>query len=174
MNGEFVIATGRLASGRTEFLLKAGKEFFQEFGNTDILSADITVDAVAEKNGRRIGLDLTISGTVTVPCDRCLEDLELEVSSAPRFLVKTAEEEAAGDGAEEDREVLLADGSGSLDLSQAVYDYVILSLPMVRTHGEGGCSDAAIRYLAGEGSDEEASESVQSPFAALKGLFEGK
>jgi uncharacterized metal-binding protein YceD (DUF177 family) len=60
-----------------------------------------------------------------------------------------------------------------LDLSQAIYDYVCLSLPMQRLHADGECNPDTVRFLGQERSDEEAGE-TNSPFAALKGLFDGK
>jgi uncharacterized metal-binding protein YceD (DUF177 family) len=59
------------------------------------------------------------------------------------------------------------------DLSQAVYDYVCLSLPIQRVHPEGECNPDTVRFLSQvERPDEEAAAS--SPFAALKGLFDSK
>ena len=69
-----------------------------------------------------------ISGSVTVACDRCLEDLELPV-------VTSFEESYVPDGAE-------------LDLSQDVYDYVCISLPLKRVHPDQGCNQETVGYLS--------------------------
>ena len=162
------------AAGEREFRYHADTEFFQQFDNTEILDADVDVTAWVSKSGRRIDVDLSLNGRVTVPCDRCLEDVDLPVEISPRFSVRYGEavpaSEEAGEG---EREVLLLDTSqADLDLSQVIYDYVCISLPIQRVHADGECNPDTVRFLCQEGMDEEAAEN--SPFSALKGLFDRK
>ena len=140
------------------------------------------MDALVEKSGRFIGLDLDIEGSVTVTCDRCLGDLVLPVSVHPRFSVKFGQEPASAEGApaEGDREIVfLPETDTEMDLSQLVYDYVCISLPMSRVHPEGECDPDTVKYLMTEPSDDEGEESglkeeTESPFAALKTLLDNK
>ena len=91
-------------------------------------------------------------GNTEIP--RCLEALALPVEAQPS-------------------EVLTPGEYPEWDLSQAVYDYVCLSLPIQRVHPEGECNPDTVRFLSQvERPDEEAAAS--SPFAALKGLFDSK
>ena len=112
---------------------------------------------------------------MTVACDRCLEDLQLPVEAHPAFSVKFGEEASSEEEMREgSREILFLSASDAeLDLSQAIYDYVCLSLPMQRVHAEGECNPDTVRFLGQEPVNEEAGD-TNSPFAALKGLFDGK
>ena len=115
----------------------------------------IEVEIRVVKDGTKAEAELHLGGTVTVPCDRCLEPLQVPVEEDPSEVFET--------------ELLKEDW----DLSQAVYDYICLSLPMQRVHPEGECNPDTVRFLGqGERENEEAAPS--SPFAALKGLFESK
>ena len=138
-------------------------------------NAAVEVEARAVKSGHYIGVDLDIQGHVTVACDRCLEDLQLPVEAHPAFSVKFGEEASSEEEMREgSREILFLSASDAeLDLSQAIYDYVCLSLPMQRVHAEGECNPDTVRFLGQEPVNEEAGE-TNSPFAALKGLFDGK
>jgi len=167
-----VIPLDGWAAGERNFHSHAGLEFFQTFDNTEILDADVDVEVkVVKENGtHKVTADLLLRGTITVPCDRCLEPLTLPVEATPRFSVRfDALEE---DGLSEDgREILPMDvADKELDLRQVVYDYACLSLPIQRVHPEGGCNPETVRFLSREQKDEEAASS--SPFAALKGLFD--
>lgn len=174
---DYTLPLNGLAQGRTVFDWKAGKEFFEAFDNADILSSALDVHVTVEKSGRYIGIDLDIEGYVTVPCDRCLEDLDLPVSAAPRFSVKFGEapQEQAEDPKEGEREILyLPSSDADLDLSQLIYDFVNLSLPLQRVHPEGGCNPEMVKYLGHEESSPQVPDGGDNPFAALKGLFDGK
>ena len=124
----FIVKLIGLGQGKSAFSWHAGAEFFERFGNSEILDADLNVDLVLVNHGITIDAECRINGTVTVPCDRCLEDLELEVGTG-------FEESYVNDG-------------DDLDFSQDVYDFVCVALPMQRVHEEGECNQETIKYLS--------------------------
>ena len=153
-----IIPLNDWAVGEREYRFHADTEFFQTFDNSEILDADVNVEVRVVKDGRnKVEADLRLKGTVTVPCDRCLDPVAIHVEDAPSET--------------------LTPGAGEVewDLSQAVYDFVCLSLPLQRLHPEGECDPDTVRFLSHkEREDEEAEASANSPFAALKGLFDSK
>ena len=169
-----IIPLNGWAAQKQEFLFKAGVEFFQAFENEEIKDASINVACQASKRGTDILLDLVITGSVTVVCDRCLEDLSLPVDTDAELILRTRE---GGEESADGREVLVHEPSEKeLDLGQVVYDYVCLSLPMQRVHPEGGCNPDVVRFLATEAPAAPAApeEEGSNPFSVLKGLFKEK
>ena len=124
----FVVKLTSLAPGKNRFSWHAGAEFFEAFGNVDILDADLEVTADVISHGLTAEAACTMSGTVTVACDRCLEDLVIRVETS-------FDESYAPEGDE-------------LDLSQDVYDFVCISLPLQRVHPEGECNQETTKYLS--------------------------
>ena len=153
-----IIPLNDWAAGERKFHALADLEFFQQFDNSEILDADVNVEIRVVKDGRnKVEADLHLKGMVTVPCDRCLDPVQIPVEANPS-------ETLAPSAVEVD-----------WDLSQAVYDFVCLSLPLQRLHPEGQCDPDTVRFLSHkERGDEEAEASANSPFAALKGLFDSK
>ena len=152
----FVIPLNDWAAGERNFFSHAGSEFFQKFDNSEILDADVNVEIRVVKDGRnKAEADLRLKGSVTVPCDRCLDPVVIPVDTAPSETLTPPE------------------GDADWDLSQAVYDFICLSLPLQRLHPEGKCDPDTVRFLSHrERKNEEAASN--SPFAALKGLFDSK
>ncbi len=171
MDNNFIIPLNGLAAGESRFFWHAGKEFFESFDNTEILAADIDIEVVAEKSGRYLGVDCEVDGTVTVECDRCLEDLEMPVETEVRLSIKYGDEDNSEEHQEGEREVIfIPQDDAELDLSQIIYDYVCLSLPMQRVHEDGGCNPDAMRCYA-SADDNASEEKGENPFAALKDMF---
>ena len=168
MKEDFIVPVSGLAAGKTCFSWHAGKEFFEGFDNEEIIDAGVSVSLEAEKSGREVSLDMSLEGSVTVLCDRCLGDLEIPVRE--RRLFKVGYGDGADEGLEEGgREVLVLPSSESvLDMSQTVYDYVCLAIPIQRTHPAGGCDPEVVRFLGQEKAEDVPSD---SPFAALGDLF---
>lgn len=116
------------ATGVRDFSAVADKQFFENFGNSEILDADVKVDAKIRNRGTGVDVDCVISGKVTVPCDLCLEPLDIAIETG-------FQESYIPEGEE-------------LDLSQDVYDYVCTALPLHRVHPEGECNEDTIKFLS--------------------------
>ena len=171
MNEKFTIPLNGLATGKNEFFIHVGKDFFSSFENEEILNADLQVRILVEKSGRYVGVDCDIEGDVTVECDRCLEPLEMPIDTQVRLSVKFGEEEVSEIGSENEREVIFVkEDDAELDMSQVIYDYACLALPMQRVHEEGECNPETMKYY-GVGETPETVEEESNPFAALKDLF---
>ena len=106
MNDKFTIPLNGLAVGKSEFFQHAGKEFFESFGNDEILDADLRIRILVEKSGRYIGVDCDMEGQVTVECDRCLDMLEMPVDARVRLSVKFGDEDVSQMDQDGEREVI--------------------------------------------------------------------
>lgn len=124
----FTIPVNGLKAGRNHFEWHADGEFFGIFENSEIKDADLDVEVDVDYDDFSIDVSCRVSGTVVVACDRCLEDLTLPVDT--EF---------------EDDDF---DDADVVDLRQDIYDYVCISLPMVRTHPEGECNPETTKYLS--------------------------
>jgi uncharacterized metal-binding protein YceD (DUF177 family) len=89
---DFIINFGSLSSGEHEFEFKLTDSFFQRFEDSVVQKGEVDVLIVVEKKDNMLLLDFTMEGLVTVQCDRCLEDLELDVVSYNELIVKMGEE----------------------------------------------------------------------------------
>lgn len=173
MSDEFIFPLNGLAAGRNSFRLHAQKAFFDSFENPEILDADLSVAVSVLRTGQVADVDCELEGTVTVPCDRCLEDLVIAVDEHPRLRFRFGE--AVADDSDREREVIVLPASATeLDLRQVVYDYACLAVPLHKVHPDGGCNPETLRFLKAEELPESHSEAVDSPFAGLKDLFKEK
>ena len=171
MNDRFIIPLNGLTTGQHEFSWKVGKEFFEGFDNSEILDAELDAYVRVEKSGRYLGIDCEVTGDVVVECDRCLDELSMPVDLEIRLSVKYGDEESSDEHHEGEREVIFIPATDAeFDMSQIIYDYVCLDLPMQRVHEDGECNPGAIKHLSA-GEPEAAVQEENNPFASLKELF---
>lgn len=145
----YTIAFRGLGIGSHDFRFEVGGDLFRDFENTEIKDAACEADVRLERAETMLTLDVAIGGSVVVPCDRCLEDCSVPVDFEGRLLVKFSDEAREYDG-----EVLwLHPAESEIDLTQYLYESVVLSLPYQRVHPEGGCDPAMLerfRIVSGE------------------------
>ncbi len=173
-NKEFIIQIKGLQIGKHYYDFPICGSFFKSFENSQILDADLQADVELEKGSGWMNVNATITGTVTVECDRCLDDVELPMDFDCSMAVKFAKSVEDDDG---DEFIIMDPTDSELDLTQFLYDYVCLNLPLQKVHEEGECNSEMMEKLGKVNSHEEMSDedlAANSPFGALKGLLEKK
>jgi uncharacterized protein len=131
---DFVINFGSLTTGEHEFEFEVNDSFFKRFENSIIERGQIDVLVVVEKKDNMLMLDFTMQGDVIVTCDRCLEDLELEIEGYNELIIKI------GEANEELSEtvVVVSSKEHEIDVSQYIYEFITLLIPMRNVHEEYG------------------------------------
>ena len=171
MDNFLLVDLNGLSSGERHWSGTLDGKFFVSFGNTEILDAGVSVEVGARKTEAGALVDVLMKGKLTVSCDRCLEDLQIPVES--EALLEVRHEGRTETAPEDGRElVFIGVEETELDLTQVVYDYLCLSLPIQRHHEDGKCNPQVLKYL-NAGKSEEKPEN-DGPFAALAGLFDNK
>ncbi len=180
MKNNYIIALDSLASGITTYNWLVKKDFFEMFENTDISDSDLKVDVKIEKSGDYLGLYINTDGFIVSSCDRCLDDLRLDIENAIFFRIKFGEKENIEENMlsfseEGETEVIYLDiDNTEIDLSQIIYDYICTSLPIQNVHSAGECNEETLKYLCKEDNLIENTSSGNTPFADLQGILNKK
>lgn len=176
--------------GGKTFEYEIGDAFFAEIGGL-IQRGNIHTTVACLSAGSVFKFQIHSVGTIIVPCDRCLADLELRIETSDVLDVKLGDEYA-----DEGDCVVVPEAEGYLDLAQFIYEFIALSMPMSCCHEPGKCDDAMMHELSrhqptrsgyedaeredsaenGDAQDvsvgEDSDEPVDSRWAALKQLKE--
>lgn len=110
--------------------------------------------------------DLTVSGSATLECQRCLRPLTQPVASEVRVALIVSEADASR--VPEHLEPVLAAG-GRISVAELVEEELLLALPIVPLHGEA--SECAVQADAPAISAAGPEQTTQKPFAQLDKLL---
>ena len=148
--------------GGKTFEYEIGNDFFAEIGGL-VQRGNIHTTVVCLSAGSVYKFRIHSIGTVIVPCDRCLSDLELRIETADDLNVKLGSEYADDGDC-----VIVPESEGYLDLAQFIYEFIALSMPMTCCHEPGKCDDAMMHELSRHQStrsgfeDAEQEDSVEN------------
>ena len=128
---------------------------FEYYESQEIRGGNCDVEVTMTKSDRQLDLDFVISGEVTCECDRCLEDCQIPIDYEGHLIVRLSEQQGEYDG-----EVMwLNPAENELDLTQYIYESIVLSLPYQRVHPAGECNpDMLARFSFAKSEDIEALE----------------
>lgn len=136
-----------LSEGDHNFKFNIDGSFFEAYESDIISDANLDVDALISKVEGKTSLDLDIRGDVTVKCDRCLADLKLPIEVKVPFSVVFSSN-AGNEEIDENDEALIIDLSKNyIDLTQIIYDYVNLNIPIRKVHPDGECDPVMMEKM---------------------------
>jgi uncharacterized metal-binding protein YceD (DUF177 family) len=127
---EFLIPFVGLKQGKHQFEFDIDKTFFDGFDFDEYNGVNVKVNLVLEKKSTMMELSFKHKGTVNVPCDLTNEDFDLVIKGAINLIVKF------GDEFNNDNEeiLILPHGEYQVDVSQYIYEMIVLSVPTKRVH----------------------------------------
>ena len=128
-SGKYRLPYRNLSLGEHTYSFQLDNAFFAQFQDALIDRGKIDLVVRLTKGHMSGSLQLDHEGLIETTCDRCLEEIELPIEGSMHLLIRHADE-AMG----EEEDILLVDEtSGALDLNEAIYDYVSLSVPMIKS-----------------------------------------
>ena len=110
--------------------------FFTNIGGEDFQKGKINTQLKIIKKANVFDLSFTLNGIVTIPCDRCLDDMDLPVDTTAHLIVKLGKDYSE----ESDEIVVIPETEGIINLSWFLYEFVSLAIPIKRIHGPGKCN----------------------------------
>jgi uncharacterized metal-binding protein YceD (DUF177 family) len=172
---EFEIAFVGLKPGVHEYNYEINDRFFEAFQQQDFRNCKAKVKLHFDKISSFMLLKFEIGGSLEVTCDRCNNELPLELWDEFNITVKMVEEPGLMNDQEEDPDVYyISRGESHLDVAEWIYEFINLSLPMQKTCDfekmDGPhCNKAALEMLKKlEIEEAKAKEQKENPI--WKGL----
>ena len=140
---QFKLQLKSLSQGTHEFEYHLDKQLFVNMESADVRDADVNVGLVVTYANDVYDLSFSVNGTVTVPCDRCLDDLVIDIDTHYGTKVKY------GDDYREDADDLIEipESDSYLNVAYMIYDTVSLAIPIKHVHPMGKCNRAMSSLL---------------------------
>ena len=131
-----------LKLGKHNFEYNINNTFFEHFDFNEYENSDIKVNLIFEKKSNFMELVFKHKGFVNVPCDTTGELFDLPIKGTIKLVVQF------GDEYNNDNEELLIipHGEHQLDISQYIYEMIVLSVPLRRVHP--GVKDGSLKTEA--------------------------
>lgn len=145
---DFQLPLQSLPEGEHSYSYHLGKQFFDDMESADVRDADVNVELTVVHKGDAYDLTMHLVGTLTVLCDRCLDDMELPVDTVYHIMVKY------GDTYRDDSDDILEipQSDASLNVAYMLFDTASLAIPIKHVHPSGKCnkqmSDVLRRHSA--------------------------
>ena len=164
-NDDMTVRFSGLKPGVYTYNYTLTDEFFEEWKNDEIEGGNVVFDVVMERMEHMLMFTFRMKGEVETLCDRCLGKMKVEVEGEDHLCVRFSDEETTDD----EDVVILPENAFEIDLTQWLYEYVAVRIPMQHIHPDGECDPEVTKFITSE--EENVSEDEIDPrWEALKKL----
>jgi uncharacterized metal-binding protein YceD (DUF177 family) len=133
----FEIAFVGLKPGIHEFDYEVDNKFFAHYGQPDFINCTAKIKLQLDKKNGFMLLKFDVDGSAEVVCDRCGNNLPMQLWDEFKIVVKMVEEPEVMNTQEEDPDVYYISKTEShLHVADWVYEFINLSIPMQRMCSE--------------------------------------
>lgn len=127
---QFELDIYKLGNKKHRYEFEIDDQFFDMFEDSFLSKGKLHVSLELDKSETMIIADFVIKGNVELVCDRSLDEFNHEVFAERQLIFKFGEE------FEEisDEIVIIPQNTQKLDVSQYIYEFIGLSIPMKKLH----------------------------------------
>ncbi len=146
--------------------------FFCALDEQEIEHGELTATLRVKKKAAGYQLNIHATGTVEIPCDRCLAPMTQPIDAEDEIEVRL------GETLEDDGDrITLPEDRPVLNVAWNLYETIALAIPIAHVHPDGECAEDVSQYLVADDEPVQYSSEGEAPqqptdsrWDALKGL----
>lgn len=160
---QFKIDLKNLPDGINAYSYDLDKRFFDAIDHEDIRKGDVKVELTVRRTVGAYEFLFHLNGAIQIPCDRCLDEMNQEIDTSNRLIVKLGEEYSE----ESDEIVTVPEDEGGINIAWYLYEFIALDIPIKHVHEPGKCNKVMTtkyrKHQAVDTSDDDDDGNDEAP-----------
>ena len=109
--------------------------YFKKIDSPEVQKGNVHAKVIVQRKLSVYELQFTLDGSVIIPCDRCLDDMEQPIHYKEKLQVKFGDKFS-----EEDEIVIVPETEGAINIAWFLYEFIVLNIPIKHVHAPGECN----------------------------------
>jgi uncharacterized metal-binding protein YceD (DUF177 family) len=137
--------------------------FFKKIDSPEVQKGKVLAKVSVQKKISTYELKFELDGIITIPCDRCLDEMEQPIHYKEKLLVKLGDKFS-----EEDEIVIVPESDGAINIAWFLYEFIVLNIPLKHVHATGECNKTMVgklkKHIIHQKSDDDDDEGTVLEF----------
>ena len=137
--------------------------YFKKIDSPEVQKGNVKAKISVQKKLTTFELQFLLDGSITIPCDRCLDDMVQPIHYKEKLQVKFGDKFA-----EEDEIVIVPELEGAINVAWFLYEFIVLNIPMKHVHVTGECNKTMVvklkKHIARQKDDSDDGDSSALEF----------
>lgn len=159
---QFDIDLKGMVSDKLRFTYNLTDDFFSAVESEEPSKGNLTAEVTVRKTMQAFDFTVKCNGYVIVSCDRCLEEMKLDINTEDCFIAKFGEEDNYDDDI-----VTVSEAKGIINIAWLVCEFISLAIPIQHIHKDGECNkemaEKLKEHIAGNAENKSGKDSSDKP-----------
>ena len=133
---QYIIDLKNLPGETATYSYVLDQRFFDAIDHEEVRKGNVEVELTVRRTVDAYEFNFHLVGTIQIPCDRCLDEMNQEIDTKDRLIVKFGEEYSE----ESDELVIIPEDEGAINIAWYLYEFIVLNIPMKHVHESGKCN----------------------------------
>lgn len=111
-------------------------DFFKLVESEEPAKGNLVADVTVRKTMQAFEVTVKCNGYVIVECDRCLDDMRLEIETDDTFIAKFGDDDNYDDDI-----IIVSESKGILNIAWLMCEFISLAIPIQHIHEDGECNE---------------------------------
>lgn len=138
----FKVELKNMTDSSSEYKFTLENDFFDMIDAPEVRKGRLQVVLIVKKNVSYYSLKFHTVGAIYIPCNRCLDDMELPIDSKDELKVKLGTTFS-----EEGDIVIVPEEDGYINVAWFIYEFIALNIPIKHVHASGQCNKGMMKTL---------------------------
>ena len=116
--------------------------YFKKIDSPEVQKGNVKAKVSVQKKFSLYELQFALDGTILIPCDRCLDNMEQPIHYKEKLQVKFG-----NTFSEEDEIVIVPEADGGINVAWFLYEFIVLNIPIKHVHPTGECNKTMVVKL---------------------------
>ena len=130
------ITLKNLSQGVHTYTYELDRKFFEAIDADEVRKGKVQVELTIKKTSSTFEFNFELKGVVQIPCNRCLDDMNQEIDSRNKLIVKLGKEYSE----ESDEVIIIPEDEGEINIAWFLYEFIALNIPIKHVHPLGSCN----------------------------------
>ena len=137
---QYKIDLENLLDETTTYSYVLDQKFFDAIDHEEVRKGNVKAELTVRRTVDAFEFNFHLIGTIQIPCDRCLDEMNQEIDTTNRLIVKLGEEYSE----DSDELVTIPQDEGAINIAWYLYEFIVLDIPIKHVHEQGKCNKAMV------------------------------
>jgi len=161
-----------LKEPQAQYSWTVDQDFFAIVEGDEVRKGNVGVQLTVTRATGCFKLSFSVAGSVVVTCDRCLDDMNIDIENTGELKVRLGQ-----DFADDGDIVVVPEDKGVVNVAWYIYEFIALAIPIKHVHAPGKCNKGMMEkyeeLTVGDESEQESDgEAVDPRWNDLKNIIE--
>ncbi len=133
---QYKIDLKNLPDGVNTYSYELNQKFFDAIDHEEVRKGNVSVELTVRKTVGAFEFMFNLIGKIQIPCNRCLDEMNQEIDTHNRLIVKLGAEYSE----ESDEIVVIPEDEGGINIAWYLFEFIVLDIPIKHVHEPGKCN----------------------------------